>query len=68
MVQAPTVRGAGGWARPVWWDEDMNAGAGGWSKQGCTLSHLMHGKLVFYCDRFGYFGLLQEMPYEFEER
>ncbi|XP_052121111.1 adhesion G protein-coupled receptor A3 [Frankliniella occidentalis] len=66
------VRGreAGGWARPrpVWWDEDMNDGTGGWSEQGCTLSHLMHGKLVFYCDRFGYFGLLQELPFEFLER
>ncbi|XP_034243765.1 adhesion G protein-coupled receptor A3 [Thrips palmi] len=67
-VRAPAVHEAGGWARPVWWDEDLNAGAGGWSKQGCALSHLMHGKLVFNCDRFGYFGLLQEMPYEFEQR
>ncbi|KAK3928787.1 Adhesion G protein-coupled receptor A2 [Frankliniella fusca] len=66
------VRGreTGGWTRPrpVWWDDDMNDGAGGWSEQGCTLSHLMHGKLVFYCDRFGYFGLLQELPFEFLER
>lgn len=68
VVQAPSVQEAGGWARPVWWDEEMNSGTGGWNEQGCTRSHLMHGKLYFHCDRFGYFGLLQEMPFEFIQR
>ena len=68
VVRAPALREAGGWAKPVWWDDDLNGGAGGWSQQGCVLSHLMHGKLVFYCDRFGYFGLLQEVSMDFELR
>ncbi|KAK7870368.1 hypothetical protein R5R35_000539 [Gryllus longicercus] len=45
---------------PVWWDSSLDNGLGGWNKNGCNLSHYLHGLLVFQCNRLGYFGLLQK--------
>lgn len=49
--------------RPVWWDADLNGGAGGWSLQGCHYSQLLQGMLLFACNRLGYYGLLQNRRY-----
>lgn len=49
--------------RPVWWDPELNDGAGGWSFHGCHFSQLLHGLLVFACNRLGYYGLLQNTKY-----
>lgn len=49
--------------RPVWWDPELNDGNGGWSFQGCHFSQLLHGLLVFACNRLGYYGLLQNVKY-----
>lgn len=57
MLRAPLT---GDSPKPAWWNPHMNEGAGGWSTKGCQLSHLLHGLLVFQCDRLGYFGLLQK--------
>nr|CAD7401289.1 unnamed protein product [Timema cristinae] len=46
--------------RPVWWDASLNNHTGGWSQAGCRLSHVLHGLLVFQCDRLGYFALMQD--------
>jgi adhesion G protein-coupled receptor A3 len=46
--------------KPVWWDPDMNEGAGGWSlNQGCQSLHYSHGILMFSCNRLGFYGLVQ---------
>lgn len=46
--------------KPVWWDPDMNEGAGGWSlNQGCQSLHYSHGILIFSCNRLGFYGLVQ---------
>ncbi|KAL0269452.1 UNVERIFIED_CONTAM: hypothetical protein PYX00_007178 [Menopon gallinae] len=45
---------------PVWWDQSLNNGSGKWSQEGCHPSHFTQGLLAFYCDRLGYFGLLQD--------
>lgn len=46
--------------KPVWWDPDMNDGAGGWSlNQGCQSLHYSHGILMFSCNRLGFYGLVQ---------
>lgn len=46
--------------KPVWWDQDMNEGAGGWSlNQGCQSLHYSHGILMFSCNRLGFYGLVQ---------
>lgn len=49
--------------RPVWWDADLNGGAGGWSLHGCHYSQLLQGMLLFACNRLGYYGLLQNRRY-----
>lgn len=49
--------------RPVWWNPESNDGAGGWSLEGCSSPQLIHGLLVFTCDRLGYFGLLQNVHF-----
>lgn len=46
--------------KPVWWDQDMNEGTGGWSlNQGCQSLHYSHGILMFSCNRLGFYGLVQ---------
>lgn len=46
--------------KPVWFDPDMNDGAGGWSlNQGCQSLHYSHGILMFSCNRLGFYGLVQ---------
>ncbi|KAI5706211.1 hypothetical protein M8J76_007260 [Diaphorina citri] len=44
---------------PVWWDEVL----GDWRSDGCVLSHSLEVEelLVFRCDRFGYFALLDNI-------
>lgn len=49
--------------RPVWWNPDLNDGNGGWTLDGCQAPQLLHGLLVFTCNRFGYFGLLQHSKF-----
>lgn len=49
--------------RPVWWDPDMNDGFGGWSLQGCQISHFLNGILIFSCSKLGYYGLVQNLKY-----
>ncbi|KAG8237517.1 hypothetical protein J437_LFUL017567 [Ladona fulva] len=48
----------------VRWDQDMNNGLGGWSEDGCHLSHfhMVDSLLVFHCDSLGHFGLLRDIP------
>lgn len=55
--------------RPVWWNPDLNDGNGGWSLEGCQSPQLLHGLLVFTCDRLGYYGLLQHTKFlnDFED-
>ncbi|KAJ9596478.1 hypothetical protein L9F63_012517 [Diploptera punctata] len=66
MLRAPLLHHSAGSPRPVWWDSSMNNGLGGWSQIGCQLSHLLHGLLVFKCNRLGYFGLLQKNVYLYD--
>lgn len=63
MLRASPFHHEGSSPRPVWWDPDLNGGAGGWSLQGCHFSQLLHGLLVFACNRLGYYGLLQNVRY-----
>lgn len=50
--------------RPVWWNPDLNDGNGGWTLEGCPQSpQLLHGLLVFTCNRLGYYGLLQHTQF-----
>ena len=53
-------------AKPVLWDQFANNGSGGWIEEGCQSSHYTHGMVVFHCNRFGYFGLLQDTRYLYE--
>lgn len=46
---------------PVWWDPDLNNGTGSWSSDGCQFSHELQEHFVFFCDNFGYYGLLQDV-------
>ncbi|CAG9835553.1 unnamed protein product [Diabrotica balteata] len=46
---------------PVWWDAAANNGTGNWSSDGCKFSHDIQEYLVFSCDSFGYYGLLQDV-------
>lgn len=46
---------------PVWWDPSLNNGTGSWSSEGCNFSHVIQDHLVFSCDNFGYYGLLQDI-------
>lgn len=50
-------------AKPVWWNQYINNGSGGWVEEGCQSSHHTQGMTVFHCNRFGYFGLLQDTRY-----
>lgn len=50
-------------AKPVWWDQYLNNGSGGWREEGCMFSSYAHGMVVFHCNRFGYFGLLQNIKH-----
>lgn len=49
--------------RPVWWNPELNDGNGGWTLDGCQSPQMVHGLLVFTCNRFGYFGLLQHSKF-----
>lgn len=49
--------------RPVWWNPSLNDGNGGWTLEGCQSPQLLHGLLVFTCDRLGYYGLLQHTKF-----
>ncbi|XP_031627751.1 adhesion G protein-coupled receptor A3 [Contarinia nasturtii] len=49
--------------RPVWWNQELNDGNGGWTLDGCQSPQLLHGLLVFTCDRLGYYGLLQNTKF-----
>lgn len=49
--------------RPVFWNQDLNDGNGGWTLDGCQSPQLVHGLLVFTCDRLGYYGLLQHTKF-----
>lgn len=42
--------------RPAWW----NSVTSEWHHDGCQLSDLFHGLLIFHCHRLGYFALLQD--------
>ena len=42
--------------RPAWW----NSATSEWRHDGCQLSDLFHGLLIFHCHRLGYFALLQD--------
>lgn len=44
---------------PVWWDVQLNNGTGGWSTDGCQISHNIQDSLIIKCNRIGYYGLLQ---------
>lgn len=46
---------------PVWWDPEANNCTGGWSSEGCQFSHELTDHVVFSCDNFGYYGLLQDV-------
>ncbi|CAH0552940.1 unnamed protein product [Brassicogethes aeneus] len=48
---------------PVWWNPYLNNHLGGWSREGCTFSHELQDHLVFSCNQFGYFGLLQDVTH-----
>lgn len=63
MLRAAPFHNELSFPRPVWWDPELNAGAGGWSLQGCHFSQLQQGLLVFACNRLGYYGLLQNVNY-----
>ncbi|XP_046386028.1 adhesion G protein-coupled receptor A3 [Ischnura elegans] len=54
--------GRGSWL--VRWDREMNDGLGGWSEDGCHLSHFLTADslLVFHCDSLGHFALLRDIP------
>lgn len=49
--------------RPVWWNPELNDGNGGWTLDSCQSPQLLHGLLVFTCNRFGYYGLLQHTKF-----
>lgn len=67
MLRAPLLHHTSGSPKPVWWDATLNNGTGSWSQTGCQLSHLVHGLLVFQCNRFGYFGLLQKDVFLYDQ-
>ncbi|CAG9815828.1 unnamed protein product [Phaedon cochleariae] len=46
---------------PVWWDPSLNNGTGKWSSAGCHFTHELQDHLVFSCENFGYYGLLQDV-------
>ncbi|KAJ8932526.1 hypothetical protein NQ318_009098, partial [Aromia moschata] len=48
---------------PVWWDPCLDNGTGGWSSDGCQFSHELQDHLVFSCDTFSYYGLLQDVAH-----
>nr|XP_023017192.1 adhesion G protein-coupled receptor A3-like [Leptinotarsa decemlineata] len=48
---------------PVWWDSSSNNGSGGWSSEGCQFRHQLQDHVVFSCENFGYYGLLQDVTY-----
>ncbi|XP_017780514.1 PREDICTED: adhesion G protein-coupled receptor A3 [Nicrophorus vespilloides] len=45
---------------PVWWNPALDGGRGGWSSEGCQISHEIRDNLVFSCKQLGYYGLLQD--------
>lgn len=46
--------------KPVWWDETMNDGLGGWSfSHGCQSFHYIQGIFMFTCNRLGFYALVQ---------
>lgn len=46
--------------KPVWWDETMNEGLGGWSfSHGCQSFHYIQGIFMFTCNRLGFYALVQ---------
>lgn len=49
--------------KPIWWNPELNDGNGGWTLDFCQSPQMLHGLLVFTCNRFGYFGLLQHSKY-----
>lgn len=55
--------------RPVWWNPELNGGNGGWTLEGCQSPQLLHGLLVFTCNKLGYYGLLQHTRFlnDFED-
>nr|CAI5862901.1 unnamed protein product [Callosobruchus analis] len=48
---------------PVRWDPFANNGTGEWTSEGCRFSHQLQDHLVFSCDQFGYYGLLQDVSH-----
>ncbi|KAL3277199.1 hypothetical protein HHI36_012550 [Cryptolaemus montrouzieri] len=46
---------------PVWWDPTLNNGSGSWSTEGCDFNYALQDHLVFSCEQFGYYGLLQDI-------
>lgn len=48
---------------PVRWDERLNNGSGMWTSNGCKFSHQLSEHVVFSCNNFGYFGLLQDISH-----
>ena len=44
---------------PVLWDDEKQL----WSPSMCQQIYLHHGRLMFSCKRFGYYGLLQKSSY-----
>lgn len=55
--------------RPVWYNPALNNGNGGWTLDGCQSPQLLHGLLVFTCNKIGYYGLLQHARFlnDFED-
>lgn len=49
--------------RPVWWNPELNDNNGDWTLDACESPQLLHGLLVFTCNRLGYYGLLQHSKY-----
>lgn len=45
---------------PVRWDPSLNKGHGGWTSSGCQVTHLFQDLLVFECNQFGYYTVLQK--------
>lgn len=62
MLKAPTYHYNRKRPTPVVWDETLN-NVGGWTSNGCRLTNLLNDLIIFHCDRLGYYGLLQEIPY-----
>ncbi|XP_031836656.2 remoulade isoform X3 [Nomia melanderi] len=61
-LRVPTYYYVGEKLQPMVWDETFNR-SGGWTSDGCSLGNVSNDLIVFYCNRLGYYGLLQDTSY-----